>query len=321
MKNPFEKPSFPTSMHERQTRRADSSPEADIADLTDEALLLEEVSESFEKHGLKLSVILREMLQEGDEYRWDKETGRGNRSGSGFITATRFLAEQFGADAYERRYNIFDDLEPFYLDEDSSDLKPEFFERVRAAVSDVSDPGSELLGRMIWDLVRPEDEQGQYKELLLPFYEGEKKVGTCTTAETYFLEWMWPLYGEREGEMKVVIDKTGSAVLLEKLGMGQRSCLSLREVLLQGVRIPPGSLLYADRVVVPSERDVIRVEDCKGFSFLRFTTLALPPKQRQSFGKILQFQIENRFPNAENARIEDFQKRADEIVLRHGRTK
>lgn len=314
MMNPFEKQFLAAPLKEVRHDHLESSIEADLADLTDEAVLLEDLSETFEKHGITLSSQLREMLQEGDKYRWERETGRGNRSGSGFISATRFLADLFKDEPGLRRSRIFDDLEPFYISGEGTALKPEFFEKVKAALGELADPGAKLMGGVVWDLVKPEDNGDDETLTELPFYQGEKKVGTCTTAELYFLEWMNPQRGY-DGRMSAIVDEQRQPLLLEKVGLGNNhSCLSLREFTIQGVRVPPGSLVYVDREIIPGEGKVIDLNRCKGFSFLRFTTLALPPEHRQSFGKILQFQIENDFPKAESAKLEDFQIKADNLV-------
>lgn len=322
MKNSFEKPSIPKRKTE-QVKRAEfeSTVESDIVDFTDEALLLDELNESFEKHGLTLNWELKKMLEEDEAYRWEKSTGRGNRTGSGYVTATRYMADLFKVPPESRLHGLVGNIEDFYVNSESAELKKdEVFAKLKSAIDEVTDPGSKLLGRMMLDLVIPLDETKAPGLPRLPFYSGEKKVGTCTTAELYFLD---KAYGGRRGYsgwMNAIVDDSGEPVMLEKVGLGNsHSCLTLTEVIIEGVRIPAGSLVYVDRVEKESEAKkqgtgVVRIQDCEGFSFLRFTTLALPPEDRQSFGKILQFQIENDYPHAEDARLEYFKKYARNIV-------
>jgi hypothetical protein len=66
------------------------------------------------------------------------------------------------------------------------------------------------------------------------------------------------------------------------------SCLSLVTLTMNGVRLPPGSLLglaYDSRALQKTRRKVIpgcqiRLADCDGFRFLRLTTLAITPANR-----------------------------------------
>lgn len=324
MKMSFEKLPLPRRDQERvQTAELESTAEADIADLTDEAILLDELNESFEKHGIKLSLELKQMLEENVDYRWEESTGRGNRTGSGYITATRYMADLFKVSPASRLHGLIGNLDDFYVDSESSELKKdELFAKFESAVDEVKDPGSKLLGKLMLDLLQPLNETEAPELTRLPFYSGEKKIGTCTTAEVYFLD---RVYGGRRGyigTLNVIVGDDGyRPLMMEKVGLGNNhSCLTLEEVIIEGVRIPPGSLVYVEREENESDdrkqrTGVVPLKDCKGFSFLRFSTLALPPKHRQSFGKILQYQIENDFPHAKDAQLEYVQKYARDIVM------
>jgi hypothetical protein len=51
----------------------------------------------------------------------------------------------------------------------------------------------------------------------------------------------------RSGEINIFVDEYGQPLFMEKLNMGDNhSCISLKPVLMNGVRIPAGSLFSVD---------------------------------------------------------------------------
>jgi len=85
-------------------------------------------------------------------------------------------------------------------------------------------------------------------------------------------------------------------------------------VVINGVRIPSGSLMGVQYDPAKEGR-VMSIEDCEGFSFLRFTTLVVSPKERlKTFGAHLLFQEENGFPGHDKVRMSEFVERAQKVV-------
>jgi hypothetical protein len=92
----------------------------------------------------------------------------------------------------------------------------------------------------------------------------------------------------RSGTVNVIVDEFQRPLMIEKVKLGDdHSCVSVAPLLLNEVRIPPGSLLGVHYEGAPSLRPartwpgcVIPVGACQGFRFLRLTTLAVSPANR-----------------------------------------
>jgi hypothetical protein len=136
---------------------------------------------------------------------------------------------------------------------------------------------------------------------LAPF-SGELKVGTCPLAEKYFLE-ISDGFVRRKGRVNVLISDAGEPLLLEKLNLGDNhSCISVTEVVLNGVRLPPGCLF-----------GVIPVRRCTGFRFLRVTTLAVSPQnRRRAFTTHFQSQLDAGLFAPGEATIEQLRRVAED---------
>lgn len=157
---------------------------------------------------------------------------------------------------------------------------------------------SRVLATLILDLVRPVAPSDALQAL--PAYEGEIKVGTCPLAEKYFLE-ISSGFVRRKGRVNVLVSDAGEPLLLEKLNLGDNhSCISVAEVTLNGVRLPPGCLFGVARgddleLMKNSKLPgcVIPVRRCAGFRFLRLTTLAISPQnRRRAFSSHFQSQLD-----------------------------
>ncbi len=253
--------------------------------------------------GCRLNDTLVEML--GEHFTHCTE-----RRGSGFTQATRHLAVLVNRPLSERREVIGklfpgwakvalrDSLAETSGGEGASGGMYQLRQVLRDLPAKLTREESGLLAASIADLVIPGD--GPPSEYDLPPCYEELKVGTCTLAERSFLE---ICYGHvrRAGRINVHVSDRGEPLMIEKLNLGDdHSCISLTELRLHGVRLPPGSLLAVRRrddvAVRPCAQlpgSVIRLRDCDGYRFLRLTTLAITPANRQrAFSAHFQAQVD-----------------------------
>lgn len=123
---------------------------------------------------------------------------------------------------------------------------------------------------------------------ILPVLADRPKVGSCPMAEKFFLE---IAHGRtpRRGRINVIVDHKQKPILLEKINMGDdHSCICLKPVLMNGVVLPAGSsfaVLYDEHIhktpTTAFNGDILSLDDCRGFWFLRMTTLGVSPENRQ----------------------------------------
>lgn len=176
--------------------------------------------------------------------------------------------------------------------------------RLCEAVKGLSQEEDVLIGRMIQDALMPHQEG-----IVLPAKTNVQRseyIGTCTTAETYFLSMLDPRKPYREPI--IVSDATGEPLMILKTA-GECSAITLRECVIDGVRIPAGSLIAPSLKKPLSE--IKTIEDCTGFRFLRLTTLAISPEhRRRAFGPAMRFQEMNRMYQANTATIEQLRRYA-----------
>ena len=173
---------------------------------------------------------------------------------------------------------------------------------------------SRLLAAIVVDLVlsrTPSDDAPD----LRPWPE-KLAIGTCPLAEKYFLE-LAQGFVRRKGRMNVIVSDAGAPLLVEKLGLGDdHSCLSVVPLLLNGVRLPRGSLLgvaYSGEVALrPNAQlagQVIPLARCDGFRFLRLTTLAVSPANRKrAFSAHFEAQVEGGLFQPGAATIEQIER-------------
>jgi len=244
--------------------------------------------------GCSLNATLIEML--GEHY-----SHRTERRGCGFTQATRHLAVLVNRPRSARldaTAKLFPDWARTATcvvpPADASSAEAGDGERslfplhaaVRALPARLEREESRLLAMIIADLVLPEASGAELGAL--PACFDELKVGTCPLAEKYFLE-IAQGHVRRKGRLNVLVSARGEPLLIEKLGLGDdHSCISLVELSLNGVRLPPGCLFAVKRELGRELRagaklpgDVISLDHCEGFRFLRLTTLAVSPANRR----------------------------------------
>jgi len=287
-----------------------------------------EVLLGFRALGLPLNPTLEAMLDE-------HHTHRTERRGSGYTQATRHLAEYIN---YPCRYVEYDDARLFAdkspgviprLRQRAGELgvpftwrnldrqlvparlanDPEFSELLRIevarqrAIRQVPElferEESVLLARIMSDLVLPVDARELGLEQL-PLWSEPLKIGTCPLAEKYFLE-LAERFVRRRGRLNIICGAKRAPLMIEKLGLGDdHSCISVTPLVLNGVRLPAGSLLGVEydelegtqpNAELPGE--IIPLTQCRGFRFLRLTTLSVSPANRlRAFSKHFEAQVE-----------------------------
>lgn len=296
--------------------------------LSDSELPSHEVLEGFRELGLPLNSTLEAMLNE-------HHTHRTERRGCGYTQATRHLAEYIN---YPGRHSEYDDARLFAdkspgviprLRERAAELgvdftwrnldrqriparlaeDPEFFELLRVevarqrAIREVPErferEESILLARIMRDLVLPVDARELGLDEL-PLWREPLKIGTCPLAEKYFLE-VAERFVRRRGRLNIIRGASGTPLMIEKLNLGDdHSCISLTPLVLNGVRLPAGSLLGVQYDELAGTEpnaelpgDVIPLGACHGFRFLRLTTLSVSPANRpRAFSKHFEAQVE-----------------------------
>lgn len=148
---------------------------------------------------------------------------------------------------------------------------------------------SKLICAMIEDLILPKTVEHTGLVELTALVE-KPKVGSCPMAENFFLKIAHHRV-LRQGEINIFVDEHAQPILLEKLNMGDNhSCISLVPLLMNGVRLPAGSLFSVDydRDAISDKRKnkqyagyIMPYSAINGFWFLRLTTLAVSPKNRK----------------------------------------
>lgn len=236
-----------------------------------------ELTSSFARCDLKLHAVLVEMLDEHCQHQTE-------RRGCGYTQATRFLAELINVPSLPEvtGLGLFDSTP-----RRSATASRSHYALCRGELeASLKLPESLLLFALIDNLI----DSARSTESAFAVSDVKLKVGSCPLAEQYFLE-IAHRRVRRGGRVNVFVDASGEVALIEKRGLGdEHSCISLRALYLNGVCLPPGSLLaldYDDAAlegapalrVLPGQRlafSAIRVG-----RFLRLTTLAVAPSARQ----------------------------------------
>lgn len=212
------------------------------------------------------------------------------------VLAEHELAERAYDQAQYATEGLYDQLFPNGLPEAYKRPKVDP-SRVDAALSSLTSEGDVLMGRMMRDALIPH-RGGR----ALPSAAEKSRTGTCTSAELYFLEVFDAGHGYHAPT--ILHDENDEPLMILKRS-GEQSAMTLREVVVDGVRLPPGSL-----VALTSHRSwssIHRTTDIKGVEFLRLTTLAVSPAERaRTFGMAMSFQRENMFFEPDTRTIEDF---------------
>ena len=187
---------------------------------------------------------------------------------------------------------------------------------IRALPGRLEREESAVLARMIRDLLLPPGREPS-APTLTP-WPVDLEVGTCPLAEKYVLE-LLAGFVRRGGRMNVIVSADETPLMIEKLNIGDdHSCVSLVPLRLNDVLLPPGSLLsvtYEGDVAVRENRDiagaVIPVARCGGFRFLRLTTLAISPANRErAFTSHYKAQVDGGLFSPGTATVERLRARA-----------
>lgn len=185
---------------------------------------------------------------------------------------------------------------------------------------------SKLICQLLADIILPHTTQdfGMIECQALP---EKPKVGSCPMAEKFFLRIAHHRL-LRQGEINIFVDQHDQPVMMEKLNMGDNhSCISLVPLMMNGVRLPAGSLFSTHYEIEQLEKHknkqykgyVIPIAKMNGFWFLRLTTLAVSPQHRaRAFGYHFKQQVDNglfRPDSTELSQLMDIAK--DQIYVGH----
>lgn len=294
-----------------------------------------EVVRLFQDHAYPLSEKLTEMLNEHYSHQTE-------RRGCGYTQATRVLAEYINVprashefqdlklfDQYDTHglRKILDQSRAYHVDLSSwrnldlnqniqqlnqSEQATEFCDdlekelRLQKSLRQIQQHAnleeSQLICSLIEDVILPKSPiENQIVEVQA--LVDKPKVGSCPMAENFFLK-IAHRRVLRNGEINIFVDEHGQPIFMEKLNMGDNhSCISLKPVLMNGVRIPAGSLFsvsYDAEQLVEKRQNrefkgfVIPYQAISGWWFLRLTTLAVSPQNRKrAFSTHFQQQVDN----------------------------
>lgn len=274
----------------------------------------EEMLNAFRAAGLPLDGTLEAMVSESSEH-------RGGRRGSGFTQATRRIADFVRQVRSDKDLRILsDDVSSDFEDRAYDEIKDadlttvnlsKYLDReaLRSVEEQMTTEECKMLSRMIVDLLDPKSNMPN----VLRGVDGKLSIGTCTTAELYFFDYFEGRGNFRHAKMNLIVDEAGEPLMIEKIGAGENhSAVTLKETVINGVRLPAGSLmgvLYDEatpKVDLDQKGSVIKAADCKGFEFLRLTTLAINPTDRErAFSAHYQYQKDNEMPGFDTLRLED----------------
>lgn len=181
-------------------------------------------------------------------------------------------------------------------------LQGQWQQQLRHASHQVQREESKLICQLIEDVILPKTTQ-QTGLIALNSLAHKPKVGSCPMAEDFFLK-IAHRHVLRQGEINIFVDTQQRPMLMEKLNMGDNhSCISLQALLMNGVRLPVGSLFSVEydrdqiEQKVPNQQFkgfVMPLTAVPGFWFLRLTTLAISPENRKrAFSTHFEQQVNN----------------------------
>lgn len=268
-----------------------------------------ELVQRFVRLGAALHPTLAEMLNEHHSHQTE-------RRGCGYTQATRFLADLINRDPAMLcgAGNVFDRGIPAHA----------ITTAVRAVAEAELRAESRLLLDIVSDLVDGLRAQRAVEGQLRPAPE-KLKIGSCPLAEQYFLE---IAHGRirRGGRVNVIVDASGAPLLLEKRGLGdEHSCISVRAICFNGVRVPIGSLFGVDYddgdlAGLPALRGLpgqrVPCARLRGVRFLRLTTLAVAPDFRaRAFSAHYKQQVDGGLFSPDTTRVEQLARIAEDSLL------
>lgn len=309
-----------------------------LPDLSHELHEYNDAEDLFAQAGFPLCEELQQRLGEVGRHRFD------NRKGSGFTSATTFL-EGYISQATDPVYllDAVTNKRVMEVADEAGVIPVEILreqmpiDHLRAALPSL-DEGSRLFAGLLLDVIAPEERREG--DVVLPPYGQRDSVGRCTTAEAKFLDILSPHVNRRIGteNINIIVDANQQPLMIRK-EWGEKTCLTLKEMILNGVRLPPGTLLYAKKKEHPTEerhdalemiermergealpergrKKVQSLSAYDGFHYLRLTTLAVSPENRKAvFKDHYDWQKENELPKFDTATIDDFRVLAQRILL------
>lgn len=295
-----------------------------------------ELSQVFAEQGFRLKPELESALAEEAEH-------QDIRRGGGFLQAARMISGFINTPRSYRDIGLFDDelIQNYSAQREQrhaagqpeisrnillDDLRP-----LQAAVRSLEHEESQVLANILFDIVA-RYEPDQYDHVLFNRNPEERfaadvpRMGTCTTAETYFLEFsynhdMFKWRGGESSHMNVIVDDDNNPLMLEKVGLGDpHSCITVQEVVLNNVRLPAGTLLGvgyntdvidqrpvepnpSNRKLIKPNTRIIQASQCGAFKYLRLSSLVISPDRRATALARL-MEIQEGFPMAKHADID-----------------
>ena len=303
-----------------------------------------ELVQRYREHGYELSDTMVEMLNEHYSHQTE-------RRGCGYTQATRVIAESVNVVRYPDEYKdlrIFQDFDSKALKQVMSqaaahglnlsswrnlDLNADVLaylanhqddyahalqvqvtwqQKLRQMSNLVEFEESKVLANLIEDIILPKT-AAETGYIELTALRDKPKVGSCPMAEKFFLKIAHDQV-LRRGEINIFVDAQQRPVLMEKLNMGDNhSCISLQPVLINGVRLPQGSLFSVgyEPEKMSNKRSnkgyngfVAPVQDIPGFYFLRLTTLAISSQnRRRAFSSHFEQQVQNGLYSPETTQL------------------
>lgn len=301
-----------------------------------------EVLQLFQRELHPLSTTLQEMLNEHYSHQTE-------RRGCGYTQSTRFIAEfvnvpRLSQDLADLR--IFDQyptehlknilnhgerigvqdwhnldtnsaVQAYIQQQPDSDLanslriESEFQAKLRNIREQAQLEESQLICDFLEDIILPKT-TAETGFASLTTLEEKPKVGSCPLAEKFFLKIAHDQL-LRQGIINIYVDEQNQPVIVEKINMGDNhSCISLKPLLMNGVRLPAGSLFsiidYSEQALdrIANKHDkgsIIPINQVK-FWFLRLTTLAISPQNRErTFTTHYKQQIQNGLMDPEGTQL------------------
>ena len=187
---------------------------------------------------------------------------------------------------------------------------------------------SQLLINLLFSILGDQTENFRLRDGIpeLPLTKEKLAIGTCPEAERYFLEFSGN-YLRRHGIINIFTDAQNNPVIIEKIGIGDsHSCITIADTWLNQVLIPAGSLLGATYTELPINTKAcaelngawMPISLCRGFRFLRLSTLAVTPENRaRAYGNHLKTQLEGSpFFDPLNTTLRDLMKVAKQQAPR-----
>lgn len=183
-----------------------------------------------------------------------------------------------------------------------------------------------LICQLLADIILPQDSTVLDMIECLALTE-KPKVGSCPMAEKFFLRIAHHRL-LRQGEINIFVDEHDQPIMMEKMNMGDNhSCISLVPLIMNGVRLPAGSLFSAQYEIENLEKSknkqykgyVIPISQMNGFWFLRLTTLAVSPQNRaRAFGYHFKQQVDNGLFRPDSTELSQLMEIArDQLCVEH----